>query len=318
MNDEEWGLLATLARRFYVEDESKTELATEFAMSRFRIARLLQQARDLGVVTIQVNDRDGKRESLSADLAAHLRLEECVVVKAGDTEEDNRRRLAKAAAVEMKRHIGEGDLVGLSWGRTLVAIGAELADLPSCTLIQLTGTVGNDFTQSPVEVIRRIADRSSVETVSIFCPLFAGSREAAASFRSDPAVSRALDLYDGLHIAVLSLGSWEPPITQLASSMTAADRAQLTRAGVRAELAGIFLRDDGSVVDAGVSQRRISVSVEQLVRTPRVLAAAGSVEKAPAIAAVARSGLITSLVTDDKTAVALSRLPAVDAHVRDR
>jgi DNA-binding transcriptional regulator LsrR (DeoR family) len=310
--------MAALARRFYVDDVSKTELASEFAMSRFRVARLLQQARDVGLVTITINDRAQELDALSDQLRHHLMLEECVVVAAGSTEVDNRQRLAKAAAVEMKHLIRAGDMVGLSWGRTLVAIGAELTDLAPCTLIQLTGMVGNDFTQSPVEVIRRIADGSSVQTLSLFCPLFAGTDEAATAFRQDPSVRRVMESYRELKLAVLSLGSWEPAITQLRSNLAPRDQDELSSAGARAEMAGIFLRDDGSVIDTDLSSRRISVSVDDLLRTPRVLTAAGSVEKVPAIASVSRSGLITSLVTDDLTAVALLDLPRVDGHVLAR
>jgi DNA-binding transcriptional regulator LsrR (DeoR family) len=318
MVDDERALMAALARRFYLDDVPKTELAAEFAMSRFRVARLLQQARELGLVTITINDMADELGALSERLRHHLALEECVVVTAGATEADNRQRLARAAAREMKRHIRAGDTVGMSWGRTLVAIGAELADLAPCTLVQLTGIVGNDFAQSPVEVIRRIADRSSVQTVSLFCPLFAGSDEAAAAFRLDPAVARVMDTYRDLRLAVLSLGSWDPPITQLRAHLAPADQDELTAEGARAEMAGIFVRDDGTVVEADVVARRISVSADDLLRTPRVLTAAGSVEKAPAIAAIARSGLITSLVTDDLTAVALLGLPAVEGHALPR
>jgi DNA-binding transcriptional regulator LsrR (DeoR family) len=154
--------------------------------------------------------------------------------------------------------------------------------------------------------------------VAIFSPLFAASEAAARSLRDDPAIQRALALNDDLDLAVLSLASWDPPITQLASFATPGDRAELAEAEARAELAGIFVKDDGGLVEASLSRRRISISPDQLRRIPRVLAVAGSVEKAEAIAAVARSGLITSLITDDKTAMALLRMPAVSGHRLDR
>lgn len=318
MEETERRMLSAIARRFYLEDASKTELADEFSMSRFRVARLLQQARETGIVTITINEPDGRSELLSKELAAHLLLEDCVVVKAGEDEEDNRRRLARVAAARIRRQVRSGDLLGLSWGRTLAAIGEELADLPSCTVIQLTGTVGNDLRQSPVEVIRRIAGRSSVDAVAIFAPLFAASEEAAGVFRSDPGVRAALERFAHLSHAVVAVGSWDPPITQLRPLVTEADLQELAEQGARAEIAGVFLRDDGSVIDAAATRRRISVSVEELLRTPQVLAVAGSVEKAPAIAATARSGLITSLVTDDRTAEALRALPPVTAHAQPR
>lgn len=287
-------------------------------MSRFRVARLLQQARETGVVTIEINDLDERRDELSNHLAEHLQLDECVVVKSGENEEDNRRGLARIAAELIKAQVRDGDLLGLSWGRTLAAIGEELADLPPCTIIQLTGTVGSDLRQSPVEVIRRIAGRSSVDAVAIFAPLFAASEDAARTFRSDPAIRGALERYAKLSHAVLAVGSWDPPITQVDTLVTDADRAELSQKDTLAEVAGIFLAEDGSPVDAAASRRRISVSVDELLATPWVLAVAGSVEKAPAISATARSGLITSLVTDDRTAAALLALPAVESHVLDR
>jgi DNA-binding transcriptional regulator LsrR (DeoR family) len=318
MDDREWRLLSAIARRFYLEDASKIELAEEFSISRFRVARLLQQAREQGVVTIEIHDQQETREALAAELADHLMLDECVVVKAGDTEDENRRRLAKAAAPWIARTVRDGDVLGLSWGRTLVAIGEELPALPPCTVIQLTGTVGNDFRQSPVEVIRRISGRSSVEPVAVFAPLFAASRSAADTFRSDPSIEAALKRYAHLDLAVVAVGSWDPPITQLGPLLTPAERDELEREGVVAEIAGIFFRADGSVIDTDLSQRRISVSADELTRTPRVVAAAGSAEKAEAIAAVARSGILTSLVTDDRAASALLRLPRIDVPAHPR
>jgi len=318
VDDVQRRLLSAIARRYYLEDAAKTDLAKEFSMSRFRVARLLQQARETGIVTIEINDLDERCDALSRELAEHLLLDECVVVRAGEGEEDNRRRLARVASLRIKEQVRDGDLLGLSWGRTLAAIGEELADLPPCTIIQLTGTVGNDLRQSPVEVIRRIAGRSSVDAVAIFAPLFAASETAAQTFRSDPAIRAALERYAELSLAVLAVGSWTPPITQVDTLVTETDRAELAQEGTVAEVAGIFLREDGSSVAAAATQRRISVSVDELLATPQVLAVAGSVEKAPAIAATARSGLITSLVTDDRTAVELLALPAVESHALGR
>lgn len=318
MNDAQRHLIATIARRFYFEDVSKSELAKTFGMSRFKIARLLEQAREEGIVTIEINEGDDYKTALSEGLANHLQLHECIVVRAGDTDEQNRGLLARAAAAHITSQVQQGDVLGFSWGRTLVEIGARLEELPPSTILQLTGTVGNDFAQSPVEVIRRIAGRSNVKTMAIFSPLFAASEGTARSFRSDPTIQRAMALYADLTLAVLSIGSWDPPITQLFAILSEEDRDELARAGAKAEMAGIFMREDGSLIDAALAKRRISVSVPELLATPRVLAVAGSAEKVGAIAAVARSGLITSLVTDDKTAAALKKLPPVEKHALER
>jgi DNA-binding transcriptional regulator LsrR (DeoR family) len=108
----------------------------------------------------------------------------------------------------------------------------------------------------------------------------------------------------------VAVGSWDPPITQLGPLLRDEERAELEREGVVAEIAGIFFRADGSVIDTSVNRRRISVTADELRRTPRVMAVAGSAEKADAIAAVSRSGILSCLVTDDRAAAALLRLPS--------
>lgn len=318
VEDAERQLIATIARRFYFEDMSKTELARAFGLSRFKIARMLEDARREGIVRIEIDESGWERPTLSAELADHLHLQECIVIRAGGTEEANRARLARTAAGYISHSTNEGDVIGFSWGRTLLAIGEVLEDLPPSTIVQLTGTVGNDFAQSPIEVIRRIAGRSSVRTVSIFSPLFATSEAAANSLRADPAIAQAMALYSELSLAVLSVGSWDPPVSQLTSILAQDDLADLSREGAKAEMAGIFIREDGSVIDAAVTARRISISAEQLSATPRVLAVAGQSDKVGAIAAIARSGLITSLITDNRTAAELMRLPRVERQALPR
>ena len=48
--------LAHVARRYYVDSASKVEIAEELAISRFKVARMLEQALATGIVTITVDD----------------------------------------------------------------------------------------------------------------------------------------------------------------------------------------------------------------------------------------------------------------------
>ncbi len=298
-------LMVDVARAYYLDDRPKTEIATEMGLSRFKVARLLEQARNEGLVRITILDgviRDGQ---LMERLTEHLQLDQAIVVAGSENEMSNREALAQAAAAYVRRTVVPGDVFGFSWGRTLSRIGAFIELLPESTLVALTGTVGTDFEQSPVEVLRGVAGRSQVRTMSIFAPLFVESEETAQSLRRDPAISAVLATYERLSLAVVSIGSWDPPITQLRDSLFESDRAELDRRQARAEMVGIFVGDDGAPIDAACTRRRISISAEQLCAVPRVLGVAGGLDKVPAIAAVARSRMISTLVTDERTARAL-------------
>lgn len=319
---EERELMLDVAVSYYLDDKSKVEIASELGLSRFKVARLLEQARDEGLVRITIVD-GVIRGPLSEQLAQHLQLDRVIIVAGSADEVENREALAKTAASLIRRLLHPGGVFGFSWGRTLSRIGEFIEVLPASTLVALTGSVGTDITQSPVEVLRGIAGRSPIRTMTIFAPLLVESASTAAALLRDPAIASVLATYQHLDLAVVSVGSWKPQITQLMDNLSDSDRAELDLEGARAELVGIFVRDDGRPIDAALTKRRIAISVEQLIAVPQVLAVAGGLEKVPAIAAVARSRIINALITDERTARSLlalepvppgpRQLPAADA-----
>ena len=92
-------LIASVARRYYLEGKSKIEIAEELGLSRFKVARLLETARDSGLVHIEIADPDMIDVDLSARLQDAYDLHHAVVV---DTPDENpttlRERLGNAAA----------------------------------------------------------------------------------------------------------------------------------------------------------------------------------------------------------------------------
>ena len=71
----------------------------------------------------------------------------------------------------------------------------------------------------------------------------------------------------------------------------------LARRGAVAETSGLLIDADGNVLPDALQDRTIAISEAQLRAVPEVLAVATEPERAPAIRALARSGLIDTLVT---------------------
>lgn len=177
-------------------------------------------------------------------------------------------RIAIESARYLSRITRPGDTIGVSWGRTIYALTEYLRDLPTCTVVQLTGTIGNDVAQSPMEVLHRIAARHPLSTVGVFAPLFAATPTAAQVLRSEKSIADALGTYDRLTTAVLAIGAWNPPITQIRSLLDPDELAGLDSEHAVAEVVASFLDADGRIIDLPLNQRRIAIKVEQLRSTP--------------------------------------------------
>ena len=73
-------LMASVARRHYLDGRSKLEIAEEFGLSRFKVARLLDNARSSGLVRIEVRHEGVVDVDLSGRLQDRFGLQHVVGV----------------------------------------------------------------------------------------------------------------------------------------------------------------------------------------------------------------------------------------------
>src|SRR5690242_8297188 len=108
-------LTATVARRYYLEGVSKSDIAAELGVSRFKVARLLDRARETGIVRIELHAPGGIDLDLSVRLRTAHGLRHCVVVDAPEDDDDLLRAALGRAAAELLSEIVEpGDVLGVA------------------------------------------------------------------------------------------------------------------------------------------------------------------------------------------------------------
>src|SRR5258706_4429711 len=98
-------LTASVARRYYLDGRSKVEIAEEFALSRFKVARMLDDARTSGLVRIEIGHPGVIDVELSAQLMETLGLTHCVVTDTPDDHPASLRGHLGIAAAELLTEI---------------------------------------------------------------------------------------------------------------------------------------------------------------------------------------------------------------------
>lgn len=299
--------IAAVARRFFLDDRSKSEIATEFGLSRFKVARLLDEARDLGIVRIEIRVPRGLDTPLAAELRRTFGLRHTVVVEVPDLSLSvMRQELARAAARLLGEIVTPEDVLGVGYGRTLTLMAECVDHLADCPVVQLTGAlIGVNPAENSVELVRRIADRSGGTCYQMYAPQVLPDVRTAALLRRQPEVAETHRQFDRVTKAVVAVGSWDPPQSQLYDFLPRADRADLLRQKAIAEVCAILLDGDGQQVAADFTQRCISIDGEQLRRVDDVIAVAGGADKVSALRAVLRGGYASGLVVNTPLAAAL-------------
>jgi DNA-binding transcriptional regulator LsrR (DeoR family) len=298
---------AALARRFHLEGRSKTELAEEFGLSRFKVARMLDEARELGLVDVRISLPTEIDAELSTALSQRYGLRRAIVV---DVPEPSgaavRAQLGAVAADLLTELVTDDDVLGLSCSRTVAAATHALSGLAACTVVQLTGTLaGPDIEVGSVESVRRAAAVGGGKGFPIYGPLLLPDSATARALSGQAAIRATIRQFDRVGIAMVAIGAWAKDLSTVWALAEPAARRTAARAGAVGEVGGRLFGPDGEPVATDLYDRVLGVSLAQLRKVPEVIGLMYDARRADAAAAALRGGLVSSFVTDVSLARAL-------------
>lgn len=300
-------LTASVARRYYLDGRSKVEIAEEFGLSRFKVARLIDAARDSGLVRIEIRHQGVIDVELSAHVQDRFGLQHAIIVDTPDDHAESlRQHLGRAAAELLSEVITPRDVLGLAWARSVSAMAKALPRLPAIPVVQLTGALSlpNDDDCS-VDAVRDVARASGGRAYLFYAPFTVPDATTARALRQQPEVARAFGQLPSVTKAIAGIGLWECGQSTLYDAAEERDRRALRRLGVCADISGVFVSADGEAVHTDLTERMIGISAEQMRAIPEVIAIPYGTAKAPAVRAALRSGLVGGLVTHTALAQAL-------------
>ena len=289
------------ARLFFDRQLSKVEIASTLGISRFRVARLIDQALERGLVRIEYRDAPVRDRELARTIEERYGLDLCVVAT-GD--------LAGVAATIIDGLVGPDEVVGIAWGSTLAAVVAAmpLRQDRSIEVVQLAGSsvrFGRGI--GPGELARLLAERWDAHHHPLFAPAFVDRRELRDALLRQPELADTVTAFGRLTMALVGVGAIGPD-TPAGSSLVRSGSlapdviANLIASGVVGDLILHPVTAEGRFPAGALADRAVGITIDELRRVPRVVAVAGGAPKASAIRAVLRTGLVRMLVTDASAA----------------
>jgi DNA-binding transcriptional regulator LsrR (DeoR family) len=297
-DDGRFALMAAVARRHYLDRRSFVEIAGEYGISRFKVARLIEAARDAGIVRIDVVPRGSIDLERATELRRRFGLRHVVVVDvAGVGVADRRRELAIAAARLLSTVLSDDDVLGVPWSRTVAAMTEYLGELPPVQVVQLTGSMElPDVTLSTVDLVRRIALVAGGGMWRFHAPNLLNDATAAASLRCQPSVADALARAASVTCAVVGVGAWRPGYSSVHDAVDEHTRRAVAATGVVGELACVFFGADGRPRHPDLADRLLAVDAQTFQAIDEVIGIVVYPDSSEVVRAVVREGLVSSLV----------------------
>ncbi|EHH03552.1 DeoR family transcriptional regulator [Agrobacterium tumefaciens CCNWGS0286] len=289
-----------VARRFYIEQKTKSQIADELGISRFKVARLLDTALVDGIVKIEINDQGDMNIELAEKLRQKYGLKAALVLDGPDLHANELfESLGLLAADFLEESLVDGQLLGISWGRTLSATAKALGRLPRVDVVQAGGSpAGLDLSQNPTELVHRFARASGGAAYPLFGPMWVDDPDLIDRLRNETSIANAMSRYDRIDVLAVGIGSWRPAESCLCSGFPEDWRRDALKKNACADVCATLIDEAGDAVASPLDQTGLCLSTDQLRRIPERIGIGGGIEKADAIGATLKGSWVTTLITD--------------------
>jgi len=320
---EQGQLMSRAAWLYYQAGLNQEETAARLGLTRARVNKLLQLARERGIVSITIDHRDVGLLPLEERLRQRFDLELCICTPqlglgAGEVcpgtaiAELPRRAVGAAAAQHLREVLARSPeaVVGTGWGRTLEQMTLNIAGLsaPRARFVSLMGSLVANSACNPFEVVQGLARSTGGEGYFLPVPFIADTERDRDVLLSQVSVARPLELARNTDLALISVGELTgTSLLRVQQMISDDDLSSLRAAGAVGDTNGIFFDRDGRPVDHPLNARTLAVGFEDLTRSCTVILAAGHV-KVEAVHALLRSGMPSGLIIDGDAALELAAL----------
>ncbi len=304
ISEEDTEPLMTAAVMYYEQSASQQEIADRLGISRPSVSRLLQRAREVGIVRIEIVP-PGVDQELVARLQARLGLRALHVAAGRANQADPGPLLSGPFGDALDNTgVGSGDVLVSSWGRAVYSVSRTLRrSIPGLVVVPAMGGNASDRPWfQPNEIVRTLARALEGQPVYLNAPAFVSAR-LVAPLRAEPEIREVVHLWDAAKVSVVGVGAWPKPDPSYAAAGFPIDDP--ARSGAVGDVAGWSFTVDGRIVAHPDDRVLLGVTPGQFRAIGHSIGLAGSASKARAAIGAIRAGLINVLVTDAPTARAM-------------
>lgn len=325
MKEEKRKLLSQVAYMHFVECKSQSVISEELGIYRTTISRMIKQAREEGVVEIQIKDFDSRIYALETYIKETYDLQYIHIVPTEykQTEEEKNQNISKEAALFLKQKMESKCKVGVSWGSTLgnTIAKIETKKMTDAVFVPIAGGPSHINSKYHVNtLVYELARKFGGESVFINATVIQESKRLKDGIMNSKYFEDLKNYWRTLDIAIVGIGgSLYMKDSQWRDLLTEEDYEDLKLREAVGDCCCRFFDKEGNVLRGGLHDRTIGLNLEELRKVPFVISVARSKQKSKAILAVLKQKYIDALITDEETILEMLRIskdPFLNTYTR--
>jgi deoxyribonucleoside regulator len=301
--------LVEVARAYYLENRTQSEISNSLGISRSQVSRYLTKAREMNIVQIRIIGPDMQVSDLGRSLQARYpHLQNVVVAPVFDSDpEAVRSIIGRYGSNYLSEIVQPGQKLALGCGRTLHAVVKAMPErlIPEVIVVQAMGNLGHEAHQIDYnEIAREAADTFGGRPIYMSAPaiLGRGSGSAADFVSSNPMLVEALDQAHGADIFVVGLGSMESDLVYARFGLIEkSELDDLKQGQAVGDICGRFFDINGIEKLSAFDDRIVGVDLTDIKNAAISIGVAGGSDKVAPLLGAIRGNFINVLISDEQT-----------------
>ncbi len=302
----EYKLLSKIARLYYIDDLNQQKIAEKLNISRTKVSRSISRAKQLNIVSININSPADEFTELESTLEKVFDLKECLIVPWSENDTEIYRNMAVLVAGLFDRILADGDTLGVGWGATLKNISAYIEPLRKINIqtVPLLGGLGRSGIEVNTNAVASIiAEKYGGTSYAMHSPAVLDSRQARRIMEKDSSVAEIFKMAAGINTALIGLSDIGQQSTMIKTgNFSIEDFKYLESIGIAGDVNLIFINEEGQPVANDLDSRLLRLPADKLKNVKNIIGAAYGASKIKVLLGAMKGNLINILVTDEKTA----------------
>jgi deoxyribonucleoside regulator len=296
--------LIEVAKMYYEQNLTQNEISDKLGVSRPLVSKMLNEAKELGIVTIKVlSAPEGSNTTLNR-IRNLYNLRGGIIVPDTASEYATNQLVASNILEFLLNFSPTMSKIGIGWGYIIgmfikVIETAEIPQKFSATIFPLIGNSSvptRDYHSN--EIVRIISEKTGSSPVYLYAPAFLESEQEKLLFEESESFKKVENAWDEMDTAVINLGNY-PSVPDYATATRFGDLLNARKAAGR--MLCYYYDAAGGIIHSD-TDFTIQIPLQKLSRCRNVIAVGSATLQPKALAGALHTGLITHVIVAESIA----------------
>lgn len=297
-----------VARMYYLDNLTQNEIAKKLDISRPLVSKILNDAKELGIVTIQIKSPFTNQETILEKFKNIYKLKGAVIVPQLSTTALTDQSILEAAKKYLKENFTEVTTLGLGWGNMLgpfidkIEKEEKFLSLKGKVVPLIGNTNMSTRDYHPNDLIRVFGEKTGLSPAYFFAPAFLTTEQEKEIFMNIENYKDIYKLWEKIDTAFIGINS-HPSVPDLATALRFGNALNEKKAV--GKILSYYFDKEGNIIE-GENDFTIQIPWEKLKKIKRIIGIASSKTNKKAVIGALKTGIFTHIIISEKLAEEIS------------